>query len=187
MVANLNYLSPEEYLALERKAEYKSEYVDGAIYAMAGGSRSHHLLAGNMVTILNIGLKQTSCEVYGSDMKLRVPGSGKFFYPDVTVACGNLKFHDEKNDTLLNPILLVEVLSESTAANDRGKRFQFYQEIESFGEYLLVSQDEPIVERFVKQPGGDWLYTIFAGMDEAFDIVTIGCRLELKDLYAKVF
>lgn len=187
MVANLNYVSPEEYLALERKAEFKSEYVDGVIYAMAGGSRNHHLLAGNTVTALNIGLRHTTCEVYGSDQKVRVPDSRKFFYPDVTVVCSKLEFLDEKKDALLNPVLLVEVLSESTAAYDRGKKFQYYQEIESFREYLLVSQDEPIIERFVRQPGGDWLYTKFEGMDAAIALVTVGCRLELKDIYAKVF
>lgn len=187
MVANLNYVSPEEYLALERKAEFKSEYVDGVIYAMAGGSRSHHLLAGNMLTALNIELRHTSCEVYGSDLKVHAPASGKFFYPDVTVGCGKLEFLDDKKDALLNPVLLIEVLSESTSAYDRGKKFQYYQEIESFREYLLVSQDEPIIERFVRQPGRDWLYTKFEGLDAAIELQTVGCRLELKDIYAKVF
>ena len=91
------------------------------------------------------------------------------------------------SDLLLTPVLIVEILSESTASYDRGKKFQYYQEIESFQEYLLVSQDEPIIERFVRQPGGDWLYTKFEGLDAALTLTTVGCRLEMKDLYAKVF
>src|SRR5437763_4654499 len=113
------YLSAEEYLAIERKAEYKSEYVDGVMYAMAGSSERHNLIAGNIITDLNIQLRTIPCKVYPSDLKVRVPDSRKFFYPDVSVVCGETKFADDERDVILNPVLIVEVLSESTAAFDR--------------------------------------------------------------------
>src|SRR5205085_5153555 len=145
------YLSAEEYLAIERKAEYKSEYVDGVMYAMAGSSERHNLIAGNIITELNIQLRTTPCKVYPSDLKVRVPDSRKFFYPDVSVVCGETKFADDERDVILNPVLIVEVLSESTAAFDRGKKFQSYQQIESLQEYLLVAQDEYVLEHYLRQ------------------------------------
>src|SRR5919206_4091804 len=152
------YLSPEEYLAIERKAEYKSEYFDGVVYAMAGGSERHNLIAANIIIALGVQLRDRPCRVYPSDLKVRVPNSRKFFYPDVSVVCGETQFADEERDVVLNPIVVVEVLSESTAAFDRGKKFQSYQQIESLQEYLLVSQDEFVVEHFLRQEGG-WFYT----------------------------
>lgn len=123
------YLSPEEYLSLERRAEFKSEYVDGVAYAMAGGSERHNLITGNLVTELNIQLRPTNRKVYPSDMKVRLPGSRRFFYPDVSVVCGETQFADEERDVILNPVLVVEVLSDSTEAFDRGKKFSSYQQI----------------------------------------------------------
>ena len=153
------YLSPEEYLATERQAEYKSEYVDGVIYALAGSSKRHNLITGNVIAELNTRLRKSPCEVYPSDMKVRVPDSRKFFYPDVSVVCSESRFADDERDVLLNPILIVEILSESTAAFDRGKKFQSYQQIESLQEYLLVSQDEYVVEYFLRQENDHRLYT----------------------------
>jgi Uma2 family endonuclease len=161
------YLSPEEYLAIERRAEYKSEYVDGVMYAMAGGSERHNLIAGNLITELNIQLRTVPCRVYPSDLKVRVPDSKRFFYPDVSVVCGEPQFADDEKDVVLNPILIVEVLSESTAAFDRGKKFQSYQQIESLQEYLLVSQDEHLVEHYLRQEDSHWLYTKVSGLDGA--------------------
>jgi Uma2 family endonuclease len=186
MVARLNFISPEEYLALERKAEYKSEYINGQMYAMAGGTKRHNRIAGNVFTLLHTLLSDKPCDVFNSDMKVRVPSSLKFHYPDISVACGESVYADDEDDVLLTPILLVEILSESTSAYDRGKKFQYYQEIESFREYLLVAQDEPVVERFVKQSDGNWLYTKVAGMDENIELVALNCRLALRDIYAKV-
>src|SRR5438067_6181679 len=148
------YLNPEEYLTIERQAEYKSEYVDGVMYAMAGGSERHNLIAGNLVTELNIQLRKTPCRVYPSDLKVRVPNSKRFFYPDVSVVCGDPEFADDKRDVVLNPVLIVEVFSKSTAAFDRGQKFKFYQQIESLLEYLLVSQDEHHVEHFLRRGDG---------------------------------
>jgi Uma2 family endonuclease len=186
MAAELNLLSPEEYLARERLAEYKSEYVYGQVYAMAGGSPEHNLVAGNVHTALNIALRARPCLVFNSDMKVRLPNSLKFYYPDATVVCEKPRYADDERDALLNPLLLVEVLSPSTATYDRSKRFQHYQEIPSFREYLLVAQDEPLIERFVKQADGNLLYTKIAGLDQRLELVTLDCQLALQDIYAKV-
>jgi Uma2 family endonuclease len=123
------HLTPEEYLAVERRAEYKSEYVDGLMYQMAGGSEAHNLITGNVVTELNVQLRDTPCKVYPSDMKVREPGSRKFHYPDVSVVCGETQFADQHRDVILNPVLIVEVLSDTTAAYDRGKKFQSYHAV----------------------------------------------------------
>ena len=179
------YLSPEEYLAIERRAEYKSEYVDGVMYAMAGGSERHNLIAGNLITELNIQLRAAPCRVYPSDLKVRVPNSKRFFYPDVSVVCGETQFADDERDVVLNPILVVEVLSESTAAFDRGKKFQSYQQIESLQEYMLVSQDEFVVEHYLRQEDGHWLYTKVSGLDDAITLPNMKCQLSLKDIYNK--
>ncbi|HEV2801465.1 MAG TPA: Uma2 family endonuclease [Pyrinomonadaceae bacterium] len=180
------YLSPEEYLEIERRAEFKSEYVDGVMYAMSGASELHNLIVGNLVAELNVQLRKTDCRVYPSDLKVRVPNSKRFFYPDVSVVCGETEFADDERDVVLNPVVVVEVLSESTAAFDRGKKFQSYQQIESLREYLLVSQDEFVVEHFLRQTDGRWLYTKAAGLDEAVALPTMNCRLVLADVYNKM-
>src|SRR5437868_10735248 len=180
------YLSPDEYLAIERKAEFKSEYVDGVMYAMAGGSERHNLIAGNTLTALNNQLREAPCRVYPSDLKVRVPNSKRFFYPDVSVVCGETKFADDERDVILNPVLIVEVLSESTAAFDRGKKFQSCQQIESLQEYLLVAQDEYVLEHYLRQETGHWLYTKVSGLNETIVLPTLRCQLTLQSIYNKV-
>ena len=184
---NYKYLTPEEYLAIERKAEYKSEYIDGVMYAMAGGSPQHSLISGNVLTKINVQLRTGPYQVYNSDMKTRVPSSRRFHYPDVTVICEKTRFADTEKDVLLNPLLIVEVLSDNTADYDRNEKFDDYKEIESFREYLLVAQDEPLVERFLKRPDGSWISAKVEGLDQSVELMTINCRLKLKDIYSKVF
>jgi Uma2 family endonuclease len=179
------YLSPEEYLTIERQAEDKSEYIDGVMYAMAGGSERHNLIAANIIIAVGSQLRDQPCRVYPSDLKVRVPNSTRFFYPDVSVICGETKFADEEKDVVLNPILIVEVLSESTAAFDRGKKFQSYQQIESLQEYLLVSQDEYLVEHYLRQENGHWLYTKISGLAEIVALPTLQTQLALSDIYSK--
>lgn len=182
-----NYdLSPEEYLAIERRAEYKSEYVDGVMYAMSGASERHNLIVGNIIAELNVQLRKSPCKVYPSDLKVRVPSGKKFFYPDVSIVCGETKFADDQKDVALNPVIVIEVLSETTAAFDRGKKFQSYQQIESLKEYLLVSQDEYVVEHFIRREDGRWLYTKAGGLDEVITLPTVNCQLALSDVYNKV-
>lgn len=179
------YMSPEEYLALERQAGFKSEYIDGVSYQMSGGSEAHNLIAGNFITELNIRLRRTPCKVYNSDMKVRVPSGKKFHYPDVSVVCDEARFADEKKDVLLNPVLIVEVLSESTAAYDRGKKFQYYQQIESLTEYVLVAQDEAVIESFVRHEDGSWRYLKVSGLEEKIVLASVDCEIELSEIYAK--
>jgi Uma2 family endonuclease len=183
----LNYcLDPEEYLAIEGRAEYKSEYVDGVTYAMGGGSERYNLIAGNLIAEFNVQLRKTDCRVYPGDLRVRVPDSRRFFYPDVSIVCGEVQFADDERDVVLKPVVVVEVLSESTAAFDRGKKFQSYQQIESLREYLLVSQDEYVIEHFLRQDNGRWLYTKAGGLDEAIALPAVNCRLALSDVYSKV-
>lgn len=179
------FLSPEEYLIVERAAEYKSEYVDGEMYAMAGGSERHNLIAANVIIAIGTQLRNRPCRIYPSDLKIRVPNSKRFFYPDVSVVCGETQFADDARDVILNPILIVEVLSESTAAFDRGKKFHAYQQIESLQEYLLVAQDEHVVEHYIRQENNPWLYTKVGGLDAAIVLPTIKCQLALRDVYDK--
>ena len=185
-VAKYKYLTPEEYLTIERAAEHKSEYIDGVMYAMAGGSPQHSLIASAVLAELYFQLKDSPCLVFNSDMKVRVPTGRKFHYPDVTVVCDEPQYADDEKDVLLNPLLLVEVLSDSTASYDRRRKFLYYQEIESFREYLLIDQGGPVVQHYLKQPDSSWLCIRIAGLEQSIELVTINCHLQLKDIYAKV-
>jgi Uma2 family endonuclease len=184
-VPQIKSLTPEEYLAIERQAEYKSEYVDGVMYAMAGGSHQHSSIAINVSGELYLQLKSTRCQVFNSDLKVRVPSKRKYLYPDVTVACGEPEF-DDKSDAILNPLLIVEVLSNTTAGYDQRNKFLYYQEIDSFQEYLLTAQDHPTVQHYVKQPDGTWICTTLNGLEQSVELPIVNCRLHLKDIYARV-
>jgi Uma2 family endonuclease len=181
-----NYLTPEEYLALERSAEQKSEYVDGAAFAMSGASLRHNTIVANVIAELVQQLKGRNCRVLPSDMKVRMPDSRRFFYPDVSVVRGEPQFHDGRGDVLLNPTLIVEVLSESTAAFDRGDKFQAYQQLESLKEYLLISQDKNVVEQYVRQTREVWSYTATVGLESSLFLPSIECTLSLGATYDKV-
>ncbi|HKR00210.1 MAG TPA: Uma2 family endonuclease [Pyrinomonadaceae bacterium] len=180
------YLSPEEFLALERQAEYKSEYFDGVVYALAGASERHNLITLNAAADLVLQLRGRSCRVYSNDMKVRLPDSRKFFYPDVVVVCGEPRFHDERTDVLLNPVLIIEVLSESTEAFDRGGKFQAYQRLESLQEYILISQIKPVAEQYVRQSETIWKYTAAIGLESSLTLPSIECTLGLSTVYDKV-
>ena len=179
------YLSPAEYLALERKAEFRSEYIDGVVYALAGGSERHSLLAANIITSLSVQLRSRPCRVYTSDLKVSTLTLQRFFYPDLSVVCGEAEFADDQKDVILNPILIVEVSSESTEAYDRGKKFLSYQQIDSLQEYLLVSQDEILVEGYARQGSDRWLYTKVTGLEGSLTLSSIQCELALRDVYDK--
>jgi Uma2 family endonuclease len=178
-------LTPEQYLAIEREAEYKSEYFQGEMFAMAGAGEAHNVLVGNLVTGLNTHLRSRPCRVYSNDMRVLVCATGLYTYPDVVVVCGERRFVDEQRDILLNPSLLVEVLSPSTEAFDRGRKFQQYRSIESLVEYLLVASDRVRADLYTRQPDG-WLLTSAGRLEDSLDLQSIGCRLALADLYEKV-
>lgn len=182
------YYTPEQYLALEREAEYKSEYVNGEIYAMSGATREHNLISGNVFGALHAQLRGRPCEVYTSDMRVQVSPTGMYTYPDVVVVCGEPRFEDHHVDTLLNPTIIVEVLSPSTERYDRGGKFAHYRRLESLTDYVLVSQDSPLVEHYVRHgdEGRQWILTESSGMDGVLRLASIGCEVALRDIYDKV-
>ena len=184
-VAVQSHLTPVEYLALERKATTKSEYLNGHLYAMAGASREHNLVTINISSGLHIQLSEQPCEVYANDMRLKISPTGLYTYPDVAVVCGEPRFEDTDFDTLLNPIVLVEVLSPSTEAYDRGEKFAHYRRLESLQECLLVAQNRVRVEHYLRQ-GEQWLLTELSHLDDVLHLVSINCDLSLREIYAKV-
>lgn len=182
-----SFFTPEEYLTLERRSETRSEYFDGQIFAMTGASLRHNLIAGNILASLHAQLRERDCQVYASDMRLLVKATGLYTYPDVLVVCGEpLLADDEYKDTLLNPVVLVEVLSKSTAGYDRGEKFEHYRRIESLAEYLLVAQDKHHVEHFVRQPDRQWLLSETSDLQDTVQLPSISCGLKLSDVYEKV-
>jgi len=180
------YFTPAEYLAIERAATERSEYIDGEIVAMVGASREHSLINTNLAGELRQQLKRRPCEVHSNDLRVFIPAANLYTYPDIVVFCGEPRFEDPLRDTLLNPTLLIEVLSPSTEAYDRGKKFEFYRSIPSFREYLLVAQDEPRVEQFTLQTDGRWIFTATAGLDSTVTLASISCVLAMAEIYDKV-
>ncbi|MDT5294782.1 MAG: hypothetical protein QOJ76_1662 [Acidobacteriota bacterium] len=183
---NQPYVTPEEYLDAERRAETKSEYMDGVVYAMTGAKINHIRIVTNLTTELATQLRGRRCDVLASEMKVRLQDSRKFFYPDVTVLCGEPLVHDERTDIILNPLLVIEVLSESTEAFDRGAKFQAYQQLDSLREYVLVSQDKPVIEQFVRQADGKWTYAAIIGLENSLSLPSVECTLNLSAVYDKV-
>jgi len=179
------YYTPEEYLERERLADYKSEYFAGEIFAIAGASRTHNLISGNVSASLTAQLRDRPCEVYANDMRVQADQARQYSYPDVVVVCGEAQFRDGYEDTLSNPIVIVEVLSPSTEANDRGEKFMRYRQVASLTDYVLISQNARHVEHFVKQPDGSWRMTEANGEDTIL-LSSIGCVLSLADAYNKV-
>jgi|SRR5665213_309900 len=179
-------LTPEQYLEIERAAETRSEYYNGRMYAMSGGTHPHAIVIGNLARHLGNALEKGPCVVTTSDMRVRVNKTGLYTYPDIVVVCDPPRYGDGRHDTVLNPTLIVEVLSPSTEAYDRGFKFAQYRALESLREYALVSQSEPLVEIFRRQPSGDWLLSESAGMDAACRFDSAGCTMAVRDIYDKV-
>ncbi len=194
------FLTPEEYLAIERQAETKSEYWDGQMFPMSGEQRPHDvsalsatmgvrrahiLITVNATAQFATQLASRPCETYSADMRVRI-SSGVYANPDVAVACGEPRFLDDTQDTLLNPSLIVEVQSPSTEAYDRGKKFELYRGIESLREYLMISSERVHAELYTRQPSGRWLLTDAARLEDELDLISCACRLKLADLYNKV-
>lgn len=180
-----SYYSPEEYLALERAAEFRSEYIDGEIFAMAGESPNHGRIKSAANRLLGNQLVGKSCETFTSDTKVRTPGLNVFGYPDVLVVCGKLVFHDHFKDVVLNPKVIIEILSPSTEAYDRGEKFASYRQLESLTDYLLISQDKVRVEHFTRH-GKFWLLAEETDLTQSVYIESIDCRLSLQEIYARV-
>lgn len=171
---------------MERKADTRSEYLDGEMLAISGGNRWHSLVKTNLSGELSTRLKTRPCEVYLSNQRVHIPATGLYTYPDVAVVCGEPRFEDEQLETLLNPRLLIEVLSPTTEDYDRGKKFEHYQSIDSLAECLLVHQTRPRVEHYVRQDGNQWLLTVFEGLEATAILPSLQCELALAEIYDKV-
>ncbi|MCY7374405.1 MAG: Uma2 family endonuclease [Pyrinomonadaceae bacterium] len=174
--------TPAEYLALEEKAEYKSEYVNGYIFKMAGGTEAHIQISFNATKLFADKLRG-KCRAYQSEMKVWVQAAGTFFYPDVTVVCGERKFHKGRRDIVENPILLVEVLSQSTEEYDKNDKFLTYRNIPSFQEYVLISQNRPAIQQFNRQTNGDWIYKATIGLNSKVYFESVKTEISLEDIY----
>lgn len=178
--------TPEEYLALERKAEYRSEYFAGEIFAMSGASEPHNIITTNLVREISLQFKGRPCKVYSSDMRVKVSSTGLYTYPDVVALCGEPQFDDQLKDTLINPTVLIEVLSPSTEAYDRGQKSMHYRRIVSVEEYLLISQDRVQIEHYRRQPDNHWLLSEASELQATIELPSIACVLALAEIYDKV-
>jgi Uma2 family endonuclease len=178
--------TPQEYLAIERNSEHRAEYVDGEISAMGGASERHNLIVTNIVVEFAQQLKTRPCKVYSNDMRVKVSATGMYTYPDVVVVCDQASFDDDQRETLLNPTVTVEVLSDSTEAYDRGEKFEHYRRMDSLKEYLLVSQGKRHIDRCIRQPDNQWLLSESSGEHSVVELPSINCRLSLAEVYHKV-
>jgi Uma2 family endonuclease len=181
-----NRISPEAYLEYERASDVKHEFHDGEMFAMAGASRKHVMIVTNAVVVLGGQLRGKPCTVFSTDLRVRVDATGLFTYPDVVVGCDDLKFADDHEDTLLNPTVIIEVLSKSTEDYDRGTKFKHYRTIAQLQEYVLIAQDELRIEHYRRQPEGRWLLTTFQAIDDVVLLDSINCTLPLAEVYEKV-
>ena len=192
-------LTPEEYIAFERKALpdadiIRHEYINGELIAMPGASRAHNLITGNISGELRILLRGSRCETYANDMRVRTPTTTSYFYPDVVVVCEEPRFEDDVFDILLNPIILVEVLSPSTEVYDRREKFAHYRQLPSLQEYVLVAQDKVLVEHYRRQEkqstapvtGRDWIFADFQELEESLPLTSIQCELPLQEIYERI-
>ena len=182
------YYTPEAYLALERKAPYKSEYYKGEIFAMAGVSFNHNRIVSNTIFTIRDSLRKKgkTCEVFPSDLRVHIPSNTLYTYPDVSVICGEPQFTDDNFDVITNPIVLVEVLSESTKDYDRGEKFKLYRDIDTLQNYILIASDSYLVEVFSKKQNNLWELKIYQDLDEQIDIAALEIAVPMAELYLNV-
>ena|ERR1700730_3764300 len=178
-------LTEEQYLAIERAAEFKSEFLDGVMYAMSGGSLRHSDLASNVLAELRAMLRSSECKAFNSDLRVRV-SARMYAYPDVSVVCGKPLLADDQQDVLLNPVIIVEVLSPSTEQYDRGMKFQLYRTIESLREYILVDQDKVLIEQYIRQDASTWTLRDQPTLQDELKMDSIGVSLPLRLIYDRV-
>jgi len=179
-------MSIEQYLDSERKADFRSEYLNGNVYAMSGGTLNHARIVRNTLAQFAESLRGARCEAVGSDLRLFCARYNVFTYPDIVVTCGPHKFLDEPHDTITDTTLIAEVLSPSTMNYDRGEKFRYYRSLGSFSEYLLLAQDAVRAEHHVRQPAGYWLFREFTSPGSEIEFKSIGCHLTLESLYERV-
>ena len=186
LVQGKNKISPEEYLASERGSEIRNEYFDGEIFAMAGASREHNQISANIVRVIGNQILEKPCCVFSRDMKIKIEQIGKYTYPDIVVVCEKEEFEDKNNDVLLNPIVIIEILSDSTEAYDRGEKFAHYQLLNSFVEYILISQYFCRIEKFTRQDDETWIYSKYQTPEHVIKIEAIHCEIPVSEIYRKV-
>ncbi len=180
-------ITPQDYLTAERQSDIKHEYWQGETFAMTGATEAHNLIVANVIGELGRQLKRHPCKLYPSDMRICIPRGNSYKYPDIVVVCEKPQFEDDQHDTLLNPTVIIEVLSPSTEAYDRGAKFREYRTIDSLQEYLLVSQDKLLIERYTRRENTPfWLFSDTAGSDAVLEFSVIACRLALIEVYDKV-
>lgn len=185
-VALASQLSTTDYLNGERQAPEKHEYIQGQIYAMAGASREHNQLVFNLAGLLHAQLRSKPCSAFVADMRVRTRPNEAYFYPDLALACGELQFEDEHSDTLLNPSVIIEVLSPSTEGYDRGAKFAHYRRLDSLQEYILVAQDRLSIECYRRASQGQWLLSETNEWQQEIQLQSLGCVLRMQDVYEKV-
>ena len=178
-------LTEEEYLLIERRAELKSEYFRGEMFQMAGAKRAHNLIAINLSASIHAHLRDKPCEVYQGDMRVKI-SSDFYTYPDVVTVCGEPKFLDGELDTLLNPLLLVEVLSKSTQGYDESFKAPEYRRLSSLRELVLVNQEMPYLEIYHRDRGTPWKMSTLTGLDATLSLKSIGCKIPFAEVYAKI-
>ncbi|MDZ7401887.1 MAG: Uma2 family endonuclease [candidate division KSB1 bacterium] len=176
-------LTPEEYLEIERKAEYKSEYFNGEMFAFAGASFKHNTIIINLILHLGPEVRKRKCNIHSNDMRIKVSATGLYTYPDVFIVCNKPQFEDEHEDIILNPIVIIEVLSPSTENYDRGTKFAHYRTINSLSDYILVAQDKIHVEHYARQSDSSWLLTEYGSILDKFQIESVGCELSVAKIY----
>jgi Uma2 family endonuclease len=180
-----HYWTVEEYLVFERASDERHEYYDGEIFDMVGGTARHSIIISNVNRILGTQLEDRPCLVFTSDMRVRV-SSKAYTYPDVSVVCDAPRFEDKHEDTLVNPVLIVEVLSPSTEQYDRAGKFERYQKLDSLQDYVLISQNRPRIELYSRQVDNSWLLRQMTDIDSALELPSVGCTLHLSDVYRKI-
>jgi Uma2 family endonuclease len=182
----VQHLTAAEYLQMERAAEVKSEFRDGEVFAMSGGTYAHSIIAANIVRHFGNKLEGSGCATCTSDLRVKIEMADLYTYPDVSVVCGERQFEDGTRDVLLNPSVIVEVLSDSTESYDRGKKFEWYRRIPSLREYLLVSQREPHIDQYIRQASGEWLLRDYSGLEGRVALPSLGIEVALSEIFANV-
>lgn len=179
-------MTEAEYLIFERASEFKHEFANGEVLAMTGASRAHNLISVNALAALKAQLRGQGCEIYPADMRVKVAATGLYTYPDISVVCGGAEFNDDRLDTLLNPTVIIEILSPTTERYDRGRKFQHYRELDSLQMYVLIAQDMARIECYARVEGGQWVLSDYKGLDADARLEPIGATLRLMDVYEQV-
>ena len=179
-------LTVEEYLAIEEKAESRSEFYDGQMFLMAGASREHNTIFSNLFLNLAIPLKGARCRIFGTDQRVRIERTGLYTYPDLLIVCGTPEYAPENRNTLINPRVVIEILSDSTEHYDRTTKFRHYKKLPSVMEYVLVAQNEPVIERYIRLPDGQWAQTDFVGLEATLALATVPASVPLAEVYLDV-